>query len=113
MHILSISKKLKSTFFEPVRINFVTPAKKKEIEIKSKFEHFDLLENFDSLEKFAVTNFSTKSVDHCISDFQKLTDFQNYLVFQISFRSRYFCLISLSLQFYLGPRNILAAAGSL
>ena len=71
MHILSISKKLKSTFFEPVRINFVTPAKKKEIEIKSKFEHFDLLENFDSLEKFAVTtNSSTKSVDHCTQGIQ-------------------------------------------
>ena len=35
------------------------------IEIKAKFETFDLVEKFDLVESFAVTNFSTKSVDHC------------------------------------------------
>ena len=34
-------------------------------EIKAKFENFDFVENFDLVENFAVTNFSTKSVDHC------------------------------------------------
>ena len=33
---------------------------------KAKFENFDLVENLDLVENFAVTNFSTKSVDHCI-----------------------------------------------
>ena len=32
-----------------------------------KFENFDLVENLDLVENFAVTNFSTKSVDHCNS----------------------------------------------
>ena len=34
-------------------------------EIKVKLETFNLVENFDLVENFAVTNFSTKSVDHC------------------------------------------------
>ena len=33
---------------------------------KAKFENFDLVENLDLVENFAVTNFSTKSVDHCM-----------------------------------------------
>ena len=31
----------------------------------SALQKFDLVENFDLIEKFAVTNFSTKSVLHC------------------------------------------------
>ena len=42
-----------------------------------------------------------------------ILDFQTDLLFHISFRGLWFCLIFLSLPFYLRPRNTLATAGSL
>ena len=50
---------------------------------KAKFENFDLVENLDLVENFAVTNFSTKSVDHCIYiiDTPFDTSNQRYLTF--------------------------------
>ena len=68
------------------------------------FLNFSGFQNFYDFQNFRFLE---------ISNFQKLPDFQNYLVFQISFGGLQFCLISLSLQFYLRPRNNLAATGSL
>ena len=46
---------------------------------KVKFENFELVENLDLVENFAVTNFSTKSVDHCISIYFKPSKKQTFL----------------------------------